>query len=614
MLRQNDQKENVLQSESRMVRGQFFRLLPYQVLLIVITAVNGIADSVVASNYIGNSAMTAIGMFGPVNHFLYAISIMLVSGSVILCGQYMGRNQTGELRNVFSVNLVFSLGISLLLSLAMGLSASFNLTAGLVASPEDAEALKAYFIGQALGIPGLVLGQQLFSFLSLENKTRLTMAATLACVLVNVGLDLLFVNVLNMGTFGLALATSVSEWVFFAIMALYYVFGKTMIRFSLHDLRFKEVGTMIQLGYPGSISRFVEMFRCVIVNALIMKFVGSTGMSSFAASNSVMAIFWALPFGMMAVARMLLSISVGAEDRSGTIVNMSVTLRWGLLLICCVTAAVIALAEPFTRLFFHDPSEPVYGMTVMALRILPLCMIFSTVSLIFCCYYQVIQKKVCSILLPILDGMLFVVLLSLVLIPAMGMNGLYLANVLNGVLCLAAIVLFSVAARKRIPRNLEELMAMPESFGAGENDILDFAVRNMEDVVEVAGQVEEFCLSRGVDSRRAVLSGLALEEMAGNVVKHGFRKSSGKRRLDIRVTVKDGEVIMRVRDDCAVFNPNEKLKFLQQTDDKANREIGEAVSEASKVSYYTGIRLASGISKEMNYDNILGLNVLLLRI
>ena len=94
---------------TQIIRRQYFQLLPYQVLLIVINAVNGIVDGVFASNVIGKTAMTAIGMFGPFNHLLYALSMMLVSGSQILCGRYMGKNQGRELRNVFSVDLALSI-------------------------------------------------------------------------------------------------------------------------------------------------------------------------------------------------------------------------------------------------------------------------------------------------------------------------------------------------------------------------------------------------------------------------------------------------------------------------------------------------------------------------
>ena len=80
-------------SEYRLLSGLFFRLLPYQVLLIVIGAVNGIVDSLYASNMLGKNAMSAIGLFGPFNHFLYAASIMLVSGSQILYGKYLARDR-----------------------------------------------------------------------------------------------------------------------------------------------------------------------------------------------------------------------------------------------------------------------------------------------------------------------------------------------------------------------------------------------------------------------------------------------------------------------------------------------------------------------------------------
>ena len=68
-------------SEYKLLSGLFFRLLPYQILLLIIVAVNGIVDSLYASNMIGKSAMSAIGLFSPLNHFLYAASNMLVSGS-----------------------------------------------------------------------------------------------------------------------------------------------------------------------------------------------------------------------------------------------------------------------------------------------------------------------------------------------------------------------------------------------------------------------------------------------------------------------------------------------------------------------------------------------------
>ena len=52
-------------SDYHLLARLFFRLLPYQILLIVINAVNGIVDSLVASNVVGTEAMSAIGLYTP---------------------------------------------------------------------------------------------------------------------------------------------------------------------------------------------------------------------------------------------------------------------------------------------------------------------------------------------------------------------------------------------------------------------------------------------------------------------------------------------------------------------------------------------------------------------
>ncbi len=64
----------------------------------------------------------------------------------------------------------------------------------------------------------------------------------------------------------------------------------------------------------------------------------------------------------------------------------------------------------------------------------------------------------------------------------------------------------------------------------------DMSVREAGEVSAVSYQVEEFYLSRGIDRRRAMLSGLAMEEMAGNIVTHGFSSDTKNHSADIRVT------------------------------------------------------------------------------
>ena len=581
-------------SDFHLLARLFFRLLPYQILLIVINAANGIVDGLFASNAIGPDAMSAIGLYTPMTHFLYALSIMMVGGSQLLYGSYLAE-KPDSVHSVFSVDPVVSFVVSALTSLAMILGVVTHLTDMAVSDALQRSMFNRYLIGQSVGIPALVLGQQLFSFLSLENQTKRTMTAGIICFVTNAAADALLTVVFPLGTLGLGLASSISVWLFFGFQALYFISGKSHLKFSIKSCRWKDAPRIAVRGYSGALSRFVEMFRCLIVNVLIMKFVGNAGLSSFSASNSFLGVIWSIPFGMIAVQRMLMSISVGEEDRESLKDTMRVILRIGVPIMIVVAGLIIAAAVPLTRMFYRDPSDPIYDMTVMGFRMLPICMPLAVVSLSFACYAQAAQKKLMSIVLPIIDGFAGVSLTSLFLIPLMKMNGLYLANILNGIICILVIILFAYLEKKRFPSSIDDLMMIPDDFGPSELDRIDISVRGMEDVENVSTQVEGFGTMRGIDHRRALFASVALEEMAGNIVEHGFTKDKRpKHIIDIRVIHRGDDVILRMRDDCLPFDPS-KRELLLEPEDKAHN---------------VGIRLVYKISKKVEYQNLLGCNVL----
>ena len=584
-------------SDSKLLTGLFFRLLPYQILLIVISALNGIIDSIYASNMIGETAMSAIGLYGPINHLLYAASMMFVSGSQILYGQYLARDRK-HINTIFTVNLIIALGLSLLTSLVLVVGALTGGTRILVSTEPDLQMLNQYILGQAIGIPALVVGQQLFAFLSLENQTKRTMVASITCFIVNATLNHLFVVWIPMGIFGIGLSSSIASWVFLAILGLYYIQGKSEWQFNIKEFKWKEALDIAKLGYPGAISRFVEMFRCLIINFLVLEYVGAVGISAFAASNSLLAVIWAIPFGMMAVARMLFSISIGEQDRRSLVDIMKIILTKCMLIMIGIVALLVIFAEPLTMIFYQNRSSEVYQMTVMGFRILPLCMPLSLISMHFSCFAQTAERKKLALVLPIVDGAVGVTVCSFILIPILKLNGLYVSNICNGVICFIIVLIASIIARKKFPTNLEGLMAIPAGIGVSEDDRIDITVRSIDDVVTVSQQVIDFCESKGFDSRRSYFAGLCLEEMTGNVVEHGFNTDNKPHSVDIRVIKKDDNLILRIRDNCKAFDPSERAKVMGV--DQTGKNIG--------------IQLVYKIAEKVEYQNLLGMNVLTIRI
>ena len=585
-------------ANARTVTKLLFRLLPVQIMLSAVGAVNGIVSSFFASNYVGIEAMSAVGLYAPLQMLITSISNILVGGSAILCGKYMGQNRQKEMQNVFALNLALSLLIALGFILAFVPMGLFGWTGFLTKDEAVRPLFNIYLLGQAIGIIPLMLGNSFAAFLSIENKGRRTLIASVTYIAANIILNSLFVQVLHLEAFGLALASALGMWLFLGIQAEAFLSGKSCFRVAFRNLFWKDSGAIIRIGLPGAASYLYQTARGLIVNKLLGIFVGSVGISAFAAANNFLGLIWAIPAGMLAVSRMLISVSAGEEDRQTLTDVMRVMFTRFLPLMAAIDVLIILCAVPLTWIFYKDPSQAVFMLTVWGFRILPVCMPLSIICMHFTCYAQVSSKQGLVHTLALLDGVVCVAGFTALLIPFIGMNSVYIANILNGVVTTIVIVGYAWFKNKHFPKNMEELMVIPKDFGVPPEDRMEFSVRSMEDVTTVAERIQNFCRSRGIPEKSAYLAGLSMEEMAGNVVDHGFTKDKKKHSVDVRVARKDNDVILRIKDDCVPFDPGERL----------------AMAGSGDVLKNIGLRMIFKIAKEVEYQNILGLNVLTVKI
>lgn len=581
-----------------LVHRLLFRLLPVQILLAAVSQINGIVSSLFASNHIGAQAMSAVGLYAPIGLLIGAVSVLFVSGSQIICGEFLGNNQVEQNSRLFSVSMlgtgIFS-AVTMLFLLFVTLPGFSGRISG---DPETRRLLNQYIIGQVPGILPLLWGQQLAAFLSLENRPWRSTMASLASIAGTVGMNYLLVVQYQLETLGLALASSAGLWVFLLVEAFHFLAGKSI--FQLH-MRLRDWGMLkelVRVGLPNSLTTGYVALRGVLVNALILRYVGETGISAFSTANSFLGLFWAVPTGMLAVSRMVFGVSIGEEDRKTLTDVMRNALYRFVPLMTGISVLLILLSRQLTFLYYQDVSAPVFEMIEWGFRILPLCMPLSVISTHFSCYGQASNKRLLVTLLAALDGLVFVVLFSVLLVPKIGLNGVYVANVLNGIGCAAVIFIYSCCARRKLPNNVEELMVVPDGFGAAEDDRLDLSVRRVEEVVQVSRQVQQFCLKKGIDTRRALFAALAMEEMAGNIIEHGFPKDHRRHSVDLRIVYKKGDIMIRFKDDCRPFNPQERQIMMTPEDPTKN----------------IGLRIVFRIAKEHSYQNLLGLNVLTVKL
>jgi anti-sigma regulatory factor (Ser/Thr protein kinase) len=123
----------------------------------------------------------------------------------------------------------------------------------------------------------------------------------------------------------------------------------------------------------------------------------------------------------------------------------------------------------------------------------------------------------------------------------------------------------------------------------------------MDEVIDLSERVWSFCEKHGISDRRRNYSSLCTEELAGNIVRHGFRDKK-KHSIDIRVTYANEEIMICFKDDGIPFNP-EEASLLFSAEDPETRKDEEAF-------HNIGLHLVSRISRSMTYQNTFGLNIL----
>ena len=585
-----------------MITRLFIRLLPVQILIVAMSAVNNIVDGAVAGRCIDATTVGVVGLYYSMICILNAIGNVMLGGTAVLCGRSMGKGDFERTNGIFTLNLTVTFMAGAMLTAASMIMPS-SIAGWLGASEELTQSLQIYIRGYAIGIIPQLLAQQIAAFLQMERQSTRGMAGIIGMIAGNVILDIVLVAVLDMGIWGLALATAASNWIYFLILIPYYLSGESQIRFRFSTIRWGDLPLLVRIGIPGAMLVFCLAIRGVIINRVLLRWSGSDGLAALAAFNMISGLFIAFALGTGAVVRMLSSIFMGEEDRTSLKALLSVAFRRMMPVSFVVTIIVFILTKPISLLFFPDTASEAYRQSVSLFTIYSFCIPGIVIIQIITNYFQSGGHNTFVNVLAVFDGLISMAVPALILAPKLGALGVWISNPIGIILTILATPVYCMIFWKRIPRSADEWMCLRPDFGVPDEDRLDISFssrdkKTMVKVIETAEKVTAFCEEHSVDSRTAYFASLCLEEMAGNVVEHGFGADKYSHHIDLRVIRLAEGILLRIKDDCRPFNP-EEIGTMGAEDDPAEN---------------IGIRIVRNISDEMSYHNLLGLNVLTIRL
>lgn len=202
-------------SESKGIRGDMTAGSPMRLILAfsiplllgnVLQQMYNMVDSIVVGNYVGTTALAAVGTGFPIIYMMVALFMGIGNGATVIISQYFG---AGDLKKVSdTVDTIYTTGIVGALPVSVvGILLSGPLLR-LINTPDntffDARLYMIIIFAGTIFSLGYNLNSAIMQSLG-DSKTPLFLLA-IACGL-NVVLDLLFVIVFRWGVAGVAVAT-----------------------------------------------------------------------------------------------------------------------------------------------------------------------------------------------------------------------------------------------------------------------------------------------------------------------------------------------------------------------------------------------------------------------
>lgn len=570
-----------------------------------IWAVNGVSmlfsiacvmiDAILTGQFLGKDAVTASGLIQPVIMLLNIVGGLMGPGLSILCTRYMGMARKDLVNNIFSMIMEIQLVVSLLFAVLLYILAPSIATAlgGGAQNPEIVAMVSDYLKGFSLAVLPMWFSLSLSGLMMVDNDRVRGMAGMITVLITDFLFDYLNVKVFHGGMMGMAFATALSYFFGLIVILTHFTKKDRVLKFSFTKPNLKEIKEVLLCGVTSSLNLGSMALRGICFNAFLLAGAGTVAVAAISGANSLFSIVNAVLLGTLTTTSALVSMLFGEEDRNGIIKAAKFSRKFVIIFMGVLMTVMFIFAGIFARGFLDaTATKEIEGATVF-IRFMAVQNLFQAISFSVCGAFQGSNKNNLSNTITFLREAAFPILSCLVLGNIFGLTGFECGLVLSGALSLLSCYAIPSIVRKKIALHTEDMILLPDDFGARKEDMYEASMSSMEDVVKASEDAMTFCLKKNIDRRTSQMTALFIEETVGNTMSH---KSKESVLAELRVIHKGDSHVIRIRDNGRQFDPVEWYEKNNPDDPSSG----------------LGIRMIMKLAKDVNFIPALGLNNLMI--
>ncbi len=405
----------------------------------IFTSVMHTADRTIAAIFIGSSALVATTLISPILYLIYAVSALLIGGLGAYIGLLIGKDEVNKAKSTAS-SIIILLGVVGVIILTVTILFSENISIFLGARGETVHTATTYLTVIAISFPIMLVARGIDALIYNDGNPQYSFKLNIIVTILNLILNIITVVVFNLGIFGLALATVISEFVMLIGTSYFYFFKAKTLKFATPKFSIKTIARIAYNGLSDFAMLFADSVMIFVLNIAFIKFLTPAHFEGYAVANVLFFLFYGVFMGSSMGLQPIYSQLMGKKDYAKLKPMLSYSIRKTVILSICMYLISIPIASIVLKLFTNDPDVLKYAkffyMTI------GFSIMFSNLPLQTSSFFTAINRPIESVVISLTRTIVLIPGLAYFSIILIGETGVAIGYLLADVILILLIITY----------------------------------------------------------------------------------------------------------------------------------------------------------------------------
>ncbi|MCG9792055.1 MATE family efflux transporter [Flavobacterium algicola] len=392
---------------------------------ILFLSVNILIDTIFVGQWIGSLAIAAVTVVLPITFLISSLGMAIGVGGGSVLSRALGSQDKEKAETTFANQITMTLLLSVVfLILCVFYSESVLLLFG--AKGSIMQLAEEFFYPILFSVPFLALCMMGNNIIRAEGKAKFAMIAMIIPALVNIGLDIVFIKLMNLGMFGAAMATTISYIMCFLFVLWFFLYKSDLKLKARHfKLNFSIVKEITELSFVTFSRQSVISILAIIINHTLYDYGGEQSIAVYGIVSRML--MFAL-FPILGITQGFIPIAgynYGAKNYLRVNESIMISIKYAAILATVIYVFILYFTSEIVAIFTHDVM--VNANTTTALRWVFAASPIIAIQLIGAAYFQAAGMAKKALLLTLSKQGFFLIPLILILPNFFGIFGVWVA-------------------------------------------------------------------------------------------------------------------------------------------------------------------------------------------